>query len=516
MKKISFMIAALLVAMTGCQKEPQVNPENNPGSNAETVGYVALKISLPSSTGTKADPTGGFDDGKAEEYKVNDITVVFYDDNGTYQTHESVDPKPIWNNNSAADITVSGKTPAIEVKQDVKNALVLVNAEGVISDFEQSYDAINAAITNASAETVTGASKDDFFMSNAPRYEGDKFTTLVPVTVCANETDALNNAKNVQVERAAAKVQVTYNGGNLAKEPTKYSVSVKGWGLDVTNRTFFPVRKGLDKEASNGWFDASSAWVNAGMFGTRIYMAVDPNYSETYASFDADNFDRIAEDYNYASLASEDVAYCLENTFAIGSMNENQTTTIMLKANFAPEGIAADATWFMVGPGKTVYSDAGLVEYIKSKLTAEQVATVPADLANTLSANAGEVADVMVAEKNSVMLNDLVGEVICYKDGICYYPVKVRHFTAAELGYADEAAFKVSFEGTPAGYKANDLGRYGVLRNTWYNITVNSISNPGSPEVPDPDNIPDDKFEQYVACTIDILAWSVRNHEVDL
>lgn len=521
MKKISFMIAALLVAMTGCQKEPQVNPENNPGSNAEAVGYVSLKISLPSSTATRATDTD-FSDGEANgnEYKVNDVTIVFYGEDGAYQETVTVEPDPIWNNNAADDITVSGKTPAIPVKNAVKQALVLVNASGLITKFDYpTYSAFNSALESTIAQVIGTDEAPDFFMSNEPYYKDGKFTTLVSVDVKPTATQALEAAKNVKVERAAAKVTVKFDNTKYVNAENESKAVVKGWNLDVTNKSFYPVRQGYDSNAANEWFTGADTPANQSIIGlSRIYWAKDPNYAEGNITGETlSAFNRVTE--GDLTLGNNAFAYCLENTFNTNCMNENQTTTVMLKANYVPKDINEDETWFMVGPGKTVYSAAGLVEYIKSKLTAEQVATVPADLANTLSANAGEVEDVMVAERNSVMLNDLVGEVICYKDGICYYPVKVRHFTAEELGYADEAEFKNSFEGVGAmdpGYKTNDLGRYGVLRNTWYNITVNSIKNPGSPVIPDPIDNPDDKFEQFVACTIDILAWSVRNHGVDL
>ena len=82
MKRFSFLMAALLVTMTGCQKEPQVT-ENGSQNDVQTVGYVSLKISLPSTVGTKA-VTEEFDEGSKNEYNVKDATVIFYDKDGKY------------------------------------------------------------------------------------------------------------------------------------------------------------------------------------------------------------------------------------------------------------------------------------------------------------------------------------------------------------------------------------------------------------------------------------------------
>ena len=503
MKTKSIIASALALVMmaASCQKEPQATPENP----TEVAGYVALKISLPSTEGTKADTP--FDDGEAYEYKVNDITVVFYNDSEEYVYHTGVSPDP-WDKNGIDNITVSGKTEAIAIESpSASKALVLVNVDGIITDFTKKYAELNEEIAGTAA-TVTGASKDDFFMSNAPKNDGEKFTTLVPVTLAANETEALAAAAEVKVERAAAKVQVVYNNGDPDFTTSRGTAKITGWNLDITNKSFYPVRKGLDKVADNGWFKDDLSAINEGLLGAnRIYMAVDPNYNEAVAAGAyTTKFDKAGA----LDLGSEAVAYCLENTFAINAMNETQTTRALLAATYTPTGLDEGTTWFQVGTGKTIMSIDDFAEYVVIKANEADLTATEAEV-KALSFVAGNCNALTFKTKT---LEDLVGDVTCYLNGVCYYPVKVRHFNESELGYADKDAFKTSFE--DGGYKANDLGRYGVLRNTWYKLTINSISNPGSPVAPDPTDIPDDKYEQFVACTIDILAWSVRSHDVEL
>ena len=60
------------------------------------------------------------------------------------------------------------------------------------------------------------------------------------------------------------------------------------------------------------------------------------------------------------------------------------------------------------------------------------------------------------------------------------------------------------------------LGRYGVVRNNWYEINVNSISGPGEPNVPDTPDNPDDDDAGFVNFTIQILSWAKRSQSVDL
>lgn len=74
------------------------------------------------------------------------------------------------------------------------------------------------------------------------------------------------------------------------------------------------------------------------------------------------------------------------------------------------------------------------------------------------------------------------------------------------------------WDGT-VGYGSNEnnwLGRYGVLRNTWYDMTVTGLKNIGSPEVPDVTTDYDDPGDQYISVEINILPWAVRSQNVEL
>ena len=60
------------------------------------------------------------------------------------------------------------------------------------------------------------------------------------------------------------------------------------------------------------------------------------------------------------------------------------------------------------------------------------------------------------------------------------------------------------------------LGRYGVVRNNWYTVTINSIKEPGEPTIPDDPEEPVDTETAYINCSIEISAWAKRNHSIDL
>ena len=521
MKRFSFLMAALFVAMTGCQKEPQVT-EN--GSDAQTVGYVSLQISLPSTIGTKAVEEK-FDEGIAKEYNVKNVTVIFYDNDGNYVYHSSVDPRP-WKQTTNNQINVTGKTEAIKIEQNadrVKKALVLVNPGNFYAenDFKANFNAQKTLSIANGAYMLRGLEFDEFFMSNAPYYtENGKFETLVNVTVADDDEKALANAAAVKVERAAAKVSVIASYGGPATSwiiegANEYEAYLAGWNLNVTNYDFYAVRNGYDK-TNVTWFDAQGNPINSGLLGSRIYWAVDPNYNSTYTTMSNDfhvvsedelNFD----DYNFT--------YCTENTAAVESMRENQTTAAMIKVCIWPRKITGEnKTWFRVGLGKTVMTLDELAEMIETKLDEGNMLQhkyTTDELKAKLSEKAGKVVINELDSQRGISLEELIGEVECYKDGMCYYSVKIRHFNDEELDYTTVDGFKNAFTAN-GGYSAKDLGRYGVVRNNHYMLTLSGVSAPGSSTIPDPEDELDDQYEQYVSCSIDVLAWSMRQQSVVL
>ena len=97
-----------------------------------------------------------------------------------------------------------------------------------------------------------------------------------------------------------------------------------------------------------------------------------------------------------------------------------------------------------------------------------------------------------------------------YKNGESYYIARIKHF-------GDDLTPWNAGDGTYDGNNLNWLGRYGVLRNNWYDLTINKISGPGYPDVPkvNPD-VPDDEDTKYINVEVKILDWAKRSQSVDL
>lgn len=97
-------------------------------------------------------------------------------------------------------------------------------------------------------------------------------------------------------------------------------------------------------------------------------------------------------------------------------------------------------------------------------------------------------ADIIAAVNNGK-------KVSYYKGGVAYYPVMIRHFDEDQTPWTAEGKTE-SYPDTDGKAEANWLGRYGVLRNNWYEINVTGIKSIGSADVPDVDGTPDDPWSR--------------------
>jgi len=95
-----------------------------------------------------------------------------------------------------------------------------------------------------------------------------------------------------------------------------------------------------------------------------------------------------------------------------------------------------------------------------------------------------------------------------YLNGEAYYIARIKHFNEMTPWTP----------GTAYGSENEKfLGRYGVLRNNWYELSVNKVSGLGYPDVPEvKPTLPDDENDQYISVSVKILSWAKRSQNVDL
>lgn len=469
-----------------------------------------------------------------------------------------------------ANITAQLKGASIDKIGGKYYALVILNNDGeskVKLPTSGTYSAWNVAANTQGAAAFLDSS-NGFYMSNAPLLNSGVPQTLVSIKgVYSTKAEAQNKpATTVFVERGMAKV--TIGTASFASKPvdatssTIYSgdnVQITNWTLDVMNQKTFPVHTttGLTDKFATIW---STDRFFAGAAPQRVYWGTDPNYSMTSLS-DVDAckgefylLDREGKTYNGvtgSTVTWSDQAkplYCLENTFDIDNMKQGQTTRVVFKATYTPHNLtstgvttAADKTFFMIGKNPKIWTKANLEQQIANKAkellntTGTVTATISGDLltggshllkTGNVTIKEGTVAkndDIDFAKLNTklgldntekdVNGNPKVG-IKTYKNGVCYYIARIRHFNDALTPWSSG---KETYGTNNATNNASYLGRYGVLRNNWYDLEVTKFSAPGYPDVPvvNPTD-PDDEDTKYINVEVKILDWAKRTQDVQL
>lgn len=473
--------------------------------------------------------------------------------------------------NGTVSTTTSGNTTSVTINgQRISKFTDLFNVQD------------NAILSN-----YIGNNKNSFLMLNAPLLvEGksvsstmaaDDVMTLVKLTPYSEEDVQMAPATDIWVERAVAKVTVaqgtfTQDTGSDGELKDKYYMDVDnegsiynddraylmGWYLNVTNKS---TKVGHDVYGADLTSPAFQTWVGytnatSGVTGNRfisadsrrVYWGIDGNYDGTNYS---EEFNIVTTTPDASLTPGENLfnspVYCFENTMDYGQMEQDQTTGIVFEMKYMFDANGDPETFFTMPnssqPNQSYYQ----TEFIKAINTALETASAgfKVKLKGELSSieggyymtnedmnrlfaiddsESGDEAvilaegDELTAEQEAAILNAVGGAINVYENGTTYYyAARIQHFgdtyCDVENGYVDDVS----------DYETSHLGRYGVLRNNWYEIQVSSISGPGMPERPDPtpdpgeDPDPDDpKEENYIKCNINVLSWAVRKQNVEL
>ena len=548
-----FGMAVMATALVGCSSNDNLAPDGKDNVGKTGEAYASFTINLPTTRATRAtDGEPAFAEGDAKEYEVKNGTILIFDMDGKYVTSAQLGNMNPWKDIKTDGVTTAAtatvKLTGVNVGGNYQ-ALVLLNndVDASTSKVKLPTAGESYATWSAKAENATAAyTKTDYiFMANAPKYTGTSTepTTLVPVAnICASREQAeAQPATTVYVERGLAKVTMhKFNDGGYTIAAGTYEggkVEITAWQLDVTNKSTFPVHQtdGLMTAWDQIWntgrfFDATSS-----MF-QRVYWGKDPNYSggalqDLAACKDA--FNMITNDKVVGEAGIENPQYCLENTFDLANMMQGQTTRVVFKAVFTPKDFVTGQTFYKIGNTTAIWDATKLAQQIKTVAfkamkitTADEQAKYSVDLSkgSNISGVAGLhkiTADniTFTGEGESKVKPDVVDAIneklglkeagiSTYLNGEAYYIARIKHFNELTPWTA----------GTPYNGDNNAfLGRYGVLRNNWYDLSVNSISGLGYPDVPEvKPEMPDDENEQYINVEVKILDWAKRSQSIDL
>lgn len=421
-----------------------------------------------------------------------------------------------------------------------------------------------------SAEDLT---KKGFYMANAPLASkaggatdpaGAEINTLANLDgkIKETESEAKSAPAQIYVERGVAKVTMqntsttpaTVDGSTKSDGTSSVDFKITSWVLDNTNKKTYLVRSTDGFDDWTSLFSNSTSLLAANKYRFVGSNAVAANLYRTYFAKDA-NFDQPG---NSAAFTAGDLVtnpnptfvdkfgdanpqYCFENTFDAACQKDQYTTRVLIKAKLN----SGETFYVFNGDQNTIYPIDKVKDEIKKYYLIENEAWIKAnvtpaptksevdgnDLDVNISDAAGQVSITSISFKSGVTVSSSatvptnydevlkrIGSIQEYKDGESYYFVRIKHFGDDMTPWNTDETTKPSTSSIyPVDNQAgNYLGRYGVLRNNWYDIAVEGVKGLGSAVVPKVTPNTDDELKSYIAVKINVLSWAKRTQSVVL
>lgn len=513
------MTGLALLATSCSSNDEALNGGDGTTSEGKTYAQIAISVANSATTRALTGNTGDEAYGDDAEYTVNDLTVVLADKN---------------------DIAVQVITPELKTATDANEADKVVRVTKpfkctpgsykvyVLANYRNSQSSLSPIIKGStdmktvfSLSDLAGIAKlyksGNFFMTNVSAPE----ETNIDEKANGKEVDDAGNDEiggktdlnllKVDVERAVSKVTFDNTDNqsfNVMVGDNKIATAtLEGVSLINLNKKMYLVKD--ETPAQNKPAGVTDAWP----------YPKDPNYNKTsndadYAAYIGDNF--IQAEASTFSAPSAAKFYCPENTMEASAQLNGQTTGVVYKVNYKPEGdyyteLAAEngtdsySQMFEavlklgtvnIDPliTKTIFTDADNTDgtfysyngYVfRSKAGARLYKAIATNTDH-------DPKTVNTAFQDPEIDKDIQ----TYTKGVCYYTAWIKH-------------------NPDGGYMQQD--KYGVVRNFWYELTVNSIKKLGysKPKYKNPTD-PDDKAEASIQVQVNIKKWRVVKQNLDL
>ena len=391
-------------------------------------------------------------------------------------------------------------------------------------------------------------------------------------------------AAKVYVERSTAKVTLTGTdklSGDIANAllsegGAKLKYQVLGIALDNYNKNSYLVRNvsGFDtwytltsnKDLST--LDTKYRFVgNSAVDGKyRIYWAKDENYDNVFGgklktdTITSPTATSVHEFIDIKDLTPGQVSkamYCNENVFDVERMKWDNTTRAIIKVHLGASDDNKDYIMWnddsktykeytsATGAGgamakeivglaafRSKYGDSFAASKVSVSLAHPDGSLPNTYVVDKVTINNGTTVELNSSSSDEELnvfnaVKNYFGTINYFVKGIAYYQVLIQHFgndlTPWNVGEATPAPTSGGIDETypSANRNANYLGRYGVLRNNWYILTINGVNAIGTPYIPDVTseankNNPDDQLKSYISVEINILSWAKRDQGVEL
>ena len=561
MLKIKSILVLLLAvaALASCSNE---NLEENPGVDGGIgydVAYVSISMTNPKVPGSRAS---GEQPALPAESAIKELYVITF--NASKVVTKDADATKYATILGAGSFgTNSGVTTPntpIKVGTDTKYLLVIANPG---YQLKSRLDAIAVGATYATINTMitvptqSGKPNNAYLVEEVVHSNGcaminvgffddsdsnpdnhawkeecllDVSDKIILASNYKTEAQALNAAKSnpatLEIERLAAKLEVMI-GSSLEVGPfadvTNASLGqfdFGNWTIDYYNSLLFPFAKKTTTASSH----------TTGFYKSNFYT-VDPNFTTAGGTeyltgivkntLDA-NREPLVEWVAESVTAGDNYKYCIENTMAEGYQKFGAATRLVLKGKYAPWKDDSDFSlgddWYRLPNGTSSVNFKNfallLAAYIEAKT--KETNTQPMTAQEKLLVSACELfynqikSELTTSDPGSFALltqtiiddnNIQNGGELCKEEGCIYWYPKSLNYYYYEIRHDNAANSYMEY------------GKYGVVRNNYYTLTLTKVNGNGTPWYPgggpeDPDEEEDiDKKGAYLHFEIKVAPW---------
>lgn len=477
-------------------------------NEGEACAQIMISIASSGNVGTRTSTSGSTGDEIAasdSENNIQSITVVLADENNIAQQV----------------ITPTLKTESTENKA-IRATEPFTVDEGsykvyILANYEQNKDKLSPVIIGSTdmqqVFTISNSLSADnaFFMTNADEVTTTKFTQEASGKEVdddgaqVSENPATLHLVKANIERVVSKVTFDNTDSqsfNVKDGPTTIATAtLDGVSLINLNKKMYLTKKKKDIKPTNSW--------------SNYFYVEDPNYTTTTDY--TNNFSQ-TEASNFSNPSSA-ALYCPENTMNAEAQLHGQTTGVVYKVTYTPDATNGFST--LVKDGTDIYSKK-FTEVLalgdKNSAITENMFTDALE-SGTAAGSFYEYKGFVFKNKNAAYLycaidKNLSGEasninstfggylssapedVHLYKDGICYYTAWIKH--------------------NPNGANMEE-GKYGTVRNHWYEMKVTGINALGhyEPTYENPTD-PDDPKKATIQVEATVKKWVLVKQDVTL
>ena len=499
-----------------------VTPEETSGSvnsatdtNTDYVEYTTSAILVLSPTTlTPAYMVGVFNDASTSTYKGMSLTQL---QEALFTESNDVNTNLLMSNAvkyDGSDFSFATSISSTDIKE---------------SATEATNSPVDMNVERAKARVAIGVTTDNFTTSESS-------TTTYTYTL--KETD--DDGNTTTTDRTFTYYYVGTDGNLTSVSDATVDITINGWAVNAYNQTGYVIKNysnnGTELSSDiTGTSDApGGAWGENWYSSYRIFWAVDGNYAAETSTDDSWGL----KYWSWTGVTTQttpcstDAAYYYEQTLdpnATTGYNDGQTAYAPTLLVAATVGVNADGATEADGAGDDIFLSYGEVLYSESAVYAK-ILSIIEGLGVTLGDDEtiSEITwETKEASKGTVVIKSIT---MSGSTDVSSYISDINNDDFISNGTSEEDAtayYLRKYDGGASYYQvpiqtyisSTDGSPYGLVRNTAYRITINSVTGIGA-GVPNPSEelteIPEEDETGHLAAKINILAWRLSSQSVDL